>query len=109
MSSPLVAGVLATWLQARPEMTPEEARYIISQTSRSDDFANGLPNTVWGYGKIDALEGVKQALALPAAVESVKTSDNLHVLSCKTEKRKLFFQPRPTVPYSAFTVRTAAS
>lgn len=86
MSSPLVAGVLATWLQARPEMTPEEARYIISQTSRSDDFANGLPNTVWGYGKIDALEGVKQALALPAAVESVKTSDNLHVLSLQNGK-----------------------
>lgn len=81
MASPLVAGVLATWLQARPDMTPEEVRAILSRTGRADKFAQDLPNQIWGYGKIDALSGIKEVLSMPAGIDEHVTAKRPHLLS----------------------------
>lgn len=64
MASPLVAGVLATWLQAKPDLTPDEVRNILRATAKSDEFTGDLTggSNVWGYGKIDAWEGIKRAI-----------------------------------------------
>ena len=34
MSSPAVAGTIALWLQARPDLTPEDVMGVIRRTSR---------------------------------------------------------------------------
>lgn len=70
MASPYVTGSVALWLEARPELTPDEVRHIIRATSRRDAFtgqlgsiASGLPmgDNRWGYGKIDTYAGLLYA------------------------------------------------
>ncbi|MDR2824180.1 MAG: S8 family peptidase [Prevotellaceae bacterium] len=58
MAAPFVTGVLATWLQANPQLTPEDVREIFSQTAIVDAFTGATPNNTWGYGKIDAWAGL---------------------------------------------------
>lgn len=62
MSSPFVAGVVATWLQACPTLTPEQVKEILNATARHDDYT-ATTTEAWGYGKIDAYEGLKKVLA----------------------------------------------
>ena len=60
MSSPYVTGVIALWLQLKPNLTPEDVRVLLSKTSIQDTYTTAnLPNNTWGYGKINAWEGIK--------------------------------------------------
>lgn len=67
MSSPLVAGVVACWLEANPTLTPDKCREIIAQSSRQDKFTGVLSpcNSISGYGKIDAYRGLLYATGHP--------------------------------------------
>ena len=51
MSSPMVAGTLALWLEANPNLTPEDVREIFSETAIRDEWTSSQPNNTWGYGK----------------------------------------------------------
>lgn len=65
MASPQVAGIIACWLQAYPKMTPEEAVEIVRLTVKNDKFTGDLSDSwdaQWGYGKIDAYEGLKECI-----------------------------------------------
>ena len=64
MSAPMVAGTLALWLEANPDLTPEDIREILSQTAIRDSETGSEPNNTWGYGKLDAWNGLKKALEL---------------------------------------------
>lgn len=78
MSSPLVAGVTATWLQAYPELTPEELADVVQKTSRADEFTGDLTqgSNDWGWGKLDAMAGLKECLKLADAngIETLTSS-----------------------------------
>ena len=72
MASPVVAGVIALWLQACPTLTARDCIDIFSTTC--DRYAPSLtyPNNFYGYGEIDAYAGLKEVLRRVAAgVESV--------------------------------------
>ena len=61
MSSPMVAGIIALWLQAKPNLTLAQIKTILQTTSITDsDTGTGsaIPNNTWGRGKIDALAGM---------------------------------------------------
>ena len=69
MSTPAVAGTIALWLQAKPDLTPEEVREVLANTCRplppsSEGEGEGLPipNNQWGYGEIDAYRGLLYVL-----------------------------------------------
>ena len=64
MSSPFVAGVLATWLEANPQLAPADVRGILSSTASADEFTGAAPGNTWGYGKIDAWAGILEAIDL---------------------------------------------
>ena len=68
MATPQVTGTIALWLQAYPRMTHEQLLAILQETSRKDEFTG---DEAWsprfGFGKIDAYEGLKAALLLAAA------------------------------------------
>ena len=64
MSSPFVAGVLATWLEANPQLAPADVRGILSSTASADEFTGAAPGNTWGYGKIDAWAGILEAIEL---------------------------------------------
>ncbi|OLB16067.1 MAG: hypothetical protein AUH12_07510 [Gemmatimonadetes bacterium 13_2_20CM_69_8] len=70
MSTPMVTGAVALLLERRPDLTPEQARTILTTTARQDPFTGtsyatgfpgGRPNPSWGYGKLDVQAALAQA------------------------------------------------
>lgn len=61
MSSPFVAGVCALWLQADPTLTVDDIKNVMKETADNDEFTAVHPER-WGYGKINALAGIKKIL-----------------------------------------------
>lgn len=78
MATPAVTGIIALWLQANPNLTPEDIAEIIRTTAKRDEYTGGA-DVEWtpkaGYGKIDAYEGLKAALKLADATSINTTTD----------------------------------
>lgn len=74
MSSPQVAGILALWLQVNPNLSVDDVRDVFESTSIQDSYVTAGPAKKWGYGKIDALAGIKQVIS--AGVDNVKADDD---------------------------------
>lgn len=64
MSTPVVSGIIALWLQARPDLTPDEIKDVIAQTSIRHDPTLDYPNNQYGWGEIDAYRGLLYLLGL---------------------------------------------
>lgn len=62
MSSPVVAGVIALWLQACPTLTPADCIDIFSKSCYHNDETLSYPNNIYGYGQIDAAAGMRYVL-----------------------------------------------
>ena len=63
MATPTVAGILAQWLQAKPDLSIAEAKDIMAQTAIRDYYTEGPHAARFGAcGKIDALAGIKLIL-----------------------------------------------
>jgi subtilisin family serine protease len=68
MSAPVVAGILALWLEARPDLTPSRVKEVLKATSTTDSYTGTIPangSNVWGWGKINALAGLQYMLNPP--------------------------------------------
>lgn len=64
MSSPAVAGIVALWLEADPELTVADVIDIMQKTAIKDDHYSEGNNAVReGAGRIDAYGGIKEVLA----------------------------------------------
>lgn len=64
-AAPVVTGIVALVLSAHPEISIQELRDVITSSARTDEWTgNDLPNSTWGYGKIDAFSAIQQALLL---------------------------------------------
>ena len=93
MATPVVAGVIALWLEAKPDLTPQEVIDALSHTSRHPDNSLDYPNSKYGYGEIDAYNGLLHILGA-ARIEGVShhqpqllrisASDGLLQLTCDT-------------------------
>jgi subtilisin family serine protease len=64
-STPMVAGIAALVLQANPDLTAVEVMTILHSTSSMAD----RPDTLMGYGIVDALAAVRLAEAMAVSVE----------------------------------------
>jgi len=53
-SSPVVAGVAALYLERYPAASFREVKTAITACPMVDSFTGIVPNTTWGYGKVDA-------------------------------------------------------
>ncbi|MCX4330991.1 MAG: S8 family peptidase [Muribaculaceae bacterium] len=63
MSTPFVAGSIALWLEANPELTVNDVKEIIAETAIvDDDVINTAERKRWGAGKFNALGGLKEAI-----------------------------------------------
>lgn len=88
MSSPFVAGVIATWLEADPTLTPERLREVFAKTAIRDEFTgNVCPNNEFGYGKINANAGLLYVLGKTTAndVVEAETANSVMVYPNPTE------------------------
>lgn len=72
MSAPVVAGVIALWLEADPTLTPADCMDIIAKTSTHYDPTLSYPNNTYGYGQIDALAGMRLVLERATGIKSVR-------------------------------------
>jgi hypothetical protein len=55
MSSPVVGGIIALYLEKYPSANWSQIRSIMQLTARQDTFTGtNLPDNKWGWGKIDA-------------------------------------------------------
>ena len=61
MACPVVSGIVALWLQAKPELTLDGVIKVLSKTSRNDEYTKIVPER-WGFGKIDAAKGLEYIL-----------------------------------------------
>ena len=64
MSTPVVAGIIALWLQAKPNLTNEDIVRLFSQSSRHPDTTLTYPNNEYGYGEINAYNGLLNILGI---------------------------------------------
>lgn len=67
-ASPTVAGIVALWLQAKPDLSPDDVLSIIRKTSRAIE---PIPNNHSGAGVIDAYAGMLEVLGLPTSVPTL--------------------------------------
>ena len=72
MACPAVAGAIALWLQAKPDLTTDEVMGIIRRTSRRPDPTLAYPNNYYGYGEIDVYRGLLDILGVDK-IETVST------------------------------------
>ncbi len=59
MSCPIVAGIVALWLQALPWLSREDVIEALEATSHRHDTSLEYPNAEYGYGEIDAEAGLR--------------------------------------------------
>lgn len=98
LSTPVVAGIIALWLQAKPDLTPQEVLALFNRTCWHPDESLDYPNNIYGYGMPDAYKGLLDILGLsdiqaishyqPQDVTIVPTSGGL----------RLTFTSEPTSP-----------
>lgn len=62
MSTPVVSGAIALWLQINPNLSPAEIKDIFAATCYSDSYVEAGPAKKWGYGKLDINAGIKYLL-----------------------------------------------
>ena len=74
MSTPIVAGIIALWLEADPTLTRERIMEIISKTSSHPDMTLTYPNNEYGYGAIDAYRGLLCVLGLDDSLNTEELS-----------------------------------
>ena len=80
MACPVVAGIIAQWLEAIPTLTREQILEAFQATCHHYDPTLSYPNNDYGYGEIDAEAGLNYLLshydniqtpsALPSAAEA---------------------------------------
>ena len=101
MATPCVAGIVALWLQADPTLTPEKVKEVFKSTARHPEEQLAYPNTVYGYGLIDAYEGILTILGIPSAIEQVSMHQpsSLRIRPRADQSVLLDFDTAPTEPF----------
>ena len=109
MATPAATGIVALWLQANPELTPEDVTEIIKQTAKHDDLVPGTQGEYQvghGYGKMDAYAGLKKALQMAeeTGVEQTLEADQPVTLEKTADAWRVLFNI--TVPQARVSVST---
>lgn len=76
MASPVVAGAVALWLEADPELKYADVIDIIKKTAVRDDVVAAGNSVKWGAGKFDAYAGLKEVLERKNAGICTVSADN---------------------------------
>lgn len=100
MSCPVVAGVIALWLQAKPNLTPEDVMGVISRTSRHPDPELDYPNNYYGYGEIDAYRGLLDILGIDK-IEAVSKTHTPARVTLDGRQLMITLPPKATLDGSA--------
>jgi minor extracellular serine protease Vpr len=64
-ANPLSAGIVALLLEKQPTLDAAKIKSLLHSSARSDAYTGAVPNTQFGYGKINALAALDAIGALP--------------------------------------------
>ncbi|MBO7052007.1 MAG: S8 family serine peptidase [Prevotella sp.] len=73
MATPMVAGIIALWLEADPTLTRQRILDVFAHTANHYDTSLSYPNDHYGYGEINAYKGLLYILNL-TDVEGISTT-----------------------------------
>ena len=98
MSTPVVSGAIALWLQANPQLTPADVLGVLERTCQHPESDLSYPNERYGYGEIDVYRGLLDVLGA-TAIEELSTHQPQGVtISVKGGQLCLTFQTQPQSP-----------
>ena len=83
MASPICAGAAALYLQRYPSSSPDDIYSAIKDNATTDSYTGSVPNSTWGYGKLDIYEAIQGGGPLPITLTSFTaeyTNDELSLL-----------------------------
>ena len=110
MSSPVVAGIIALWLEAKPTLSRDDVMEVIRETSHHYDSSLDYPNNLYGYGEIDAYRGLLYILGL-SKVEEISDSQPRAVTFSLSDEGllRLFFPHEGVEPFSVRVFSTSGT
>ena len=79
MATPVVTGTVALWLQANPNLTPEDVKSVMQSSATNDTFTKSGNPIKWGAGKLNAQAGLIKILQ-NSAITDISTPDNVIML-----------------------------
>lgn len=90
-AAPIVTGIIALMLQANPTLDAPTVKSILQRTARADSFTGAVPNTTWGYGKVDALAALdavtSTTLFVPIALSSSGANNSFYTTELAVTNR----------------------
>lgn len=72
MSSPVVAGIVALWLQACPTLSPEQIRQVFASSCTPYGVQMSYPNNEYGWGIVNAEEGLRYTLSHYVGIDEIE-------------------------------------
>lgn len=63
-AAPLTTGIIALMLEASPNLSPAELKSILQVSCTQDEFTGNVPNSNWGYGKLNALLAIENVVSV---------------------------------------------
>ena len=99
MSSPFVAGTVALFLQANPNLTPDEVREVLKATSVNDRYTS----VGCGYGKLNAYAALNEVLDRVSDISVLQTDEasSCQILSVSSDVCKLLFTEQASMIHLA--------
>ena len=98
MSTPVVSGAIALWLQANPQLTPADVLGVLERTCQHPEADLTYPNERYGYGEIDVYRGLLDVLGA-SGIEQLSTHQPQGVtINVKNGQLCLTFQSQPQSP-----------
>lgn len=107
MSSPLVAGIMALWVEADPQLTVAKAKEVMSRTAVKDKFSAAKPDR-FGMGKIDAYAGIKDILG-NNSVAGIAVDNKVIVTRQGTNTFEIFAAGAPGIRADLYTLAGASA
>ena len=71
MAAPVMTGIVALWLQAKPDLTHDEIVATLSRTCKKPQADIAYPNYGYGYGEVDAYAGLLDILGVTTAIPTL--------------------------------------
>ena len=86
MASPIVAGIIAQWLEAMPALTKELVLEAFKATCHHHDTSLAYPNNDYGYGEIDAEAGLNYLLDHYDKIENLNANLNNEIYNLSGQR-----------------------
>lgn len=109
MSTPVVAGIIALWLQAKPDLTRDDIMGVIQRTCRHPEEDLDYPNNKYGYGEIDAYRGLLDILGITAIKEISQHEPNDATIWAQEGLLHIVFDTIPEKPITLSIYSTAGT